>query len=125
MVYDNLDHDSALSDSDTLASYRSRENTPAFHDYGSMLQSHEDMDARKKTHKSLSYAERMVDVTVKDDHDANGEGMTFTLGYTSNLKNVFDAFKAASCKTCRVVESIRFKDSTMRLKDANTPKSVC
>ncbi|KAK4540176.1 hypothetical protein LTR36_009674 [Oleoguttula mirabilis] len=117
-------HASTPSDSETLPSYRTREFSPFAHGYdASGLASKHNIEARK-THASLTTAQRKVTVLVRDAHDTDGEGMIFTLGHTSTFKHIFSAFKAASCKSCRAADIIRFKIDAQRLKDEDTPSSM-
>lgn len=115
---------STPSDSETLPSYRTRETSPEFHGFDAHGLAELHNEQARQTHDCLLPAKRTITVNIKDANDTTGDGMTFTLGHTSTFKNVFNAFKAASCKSCRVADGIRFKVDAKRLKEKDTPESV-
>ena len=58
-------------------------------------------------------------------YDEKGEaGMTFEIKYLDTFKNAFDTFKVACCKTCRIIDEIRFKTKDKPIQEAETPKKV-
>ncbi|KAK4561777.1 hypothetical protein LTR86_004456 [Recurvomyces mirabilis] len=105
---------------DTVASYRP---TPPDSENG-------DYDAYglarevKEPHNSVDEEERKSIIHIKDAYDVSGEGMLFNLDMTSTFKNVFDAFKTASCKGCRPASGMRFKADARKLKDSDTPATI-
>lgn len=107
-----LDDDSPTpSESETLASYRPP--PPPSCNYRNT----ERFDWTTADQENLQ-------VIVQDAHDTTGEGMAFSLSASHSFKNIFDAFKAASCQSCRPTEGIRFKVNGQRLKEADTPMAV-
>lgn len=108
------------SDTETLASYYTPTTSPKFHGYDITSTAFEGVrigDFRQNPRK-------IMDVIIKDAHDIKGQGMRFTLSYNAPLKYILEAFKAASCKTCRSADCIRFKLDDKRLKDEDTLQSV-
>ena len=73
---------------------------------------------------TLVHAQNKVIVIIRDSQDSAGTGMTFSLAQTSRFKNIFDAFKASSCKFCKPETGVRFKHEALRLHDEDTPKKV-
>ena len=110
--------------SETLPSYRSREISPPNHGYDAFGLVGIDEEVAQELHRALYEHDRNATVLIKDAHDVDGSGMKFTLGLNAPFKHAFDAFKAASCKTCRSDENVRFKVSGKKLKDQDTPTTV-
>ena len=77
-----------------------------------------------RIHRSVDEKDRRVIIHVKDAHDKDGDGMLFILNITHSFKHVFDAFKAASCKTCRPANGMRFKALAKKLKEDDAPVIV-
>ena len=50
--------------------------------------------------------------------------MTFDVKYLDKLKDAFDCFKGASCKTCRAADDVRFKTKVKLIDETDTPKKV-
>ncbi|KAK5127875.1 hypothetical protein LTR85_004992 [Meristemomyces frigidus] len=109
---------------ETLPSYRTREPSPADPGYDAYDLARNVNKQARKEHDALPPNQRLITVNVRDAHDSTGEGMSFTLGRPSTFKNILDAFKAASCKSCRLADGIRFKIDAKRLKDEDTPLTL-
>lgn len=62
-------------------------------------------------HDNTAPAKRRVNIVLRDAHDVEGKGMTVKMLWQEKFKNVFDHFKARSCKTCRAPDEMRFKTS--------------
>lgn len=75
-------------------------------------------------HRQTAAADRRVKIIIKDGHDDKGPGMTFEIKYFAKLQAAFDCFKAASCKTCRAIDDIRFKTVEKRIDEFDTPKKA-
>ena len=81
-------------------------------------------DADTESDGEPSDQPKRVIVNIKDSRDGAGLGMTFSLAFTSTFKNIFDAFKASSCKFCKPGTSMRFKVKEHRVHDEYTPEMV-
>lgn len=82
------------------------------------------IDTIRREHIDTPEAHRYVFVIVKDAHDTQGPGMTFKIGYLETLKDCFDTFKKACCRTCRAYPEIRFKIKDQVFMDIDTPEKV-
>lgn len=105
------------SDSGTMASYRSY--PPPSNCYS------DDEYTETEPSDSDDETEKTINIIVKDAHDVNGDGMLFSLGISRSFKSIFDGFRAASCQACRPADRIRFKVEAQKLKDEDTPTTVC
>lgn len=90
----------------------------------SVYDAYDAFDFPGKEHNLTAVADRRVKVLIKDAHDHMGPGMTFEVKYLSTLKSAFGCFKAASCKTCRSSDEMRFKTKEKRIEESDTPMSV-
>ncbi|KAF2768118.1 hypothetical protein EJ03DRAFT_375507 [Teratosphaeria nubilosa] len=90
----------------------------------------EGYDVRSRDLRELSeygttrITNKSMTVIIHDARDINGGGMHFKLHYTSIFANIFDAFRAASCQSCRDASAIRFKLDGTRVKDHDSPLSL-